>query len=117
MMIRVTERISRSRARCFLTILLWVMLVSAVVPAVCASFLLMMLNIWMRRGYESKADVFGIVAFFGLPAAGAVGLTWLSIRLWGLAKWRLLSFPIALTLDAMVLAAALILLMAMFSGI
>ena len=119
-MIQSNEKTSHTRIRRFLTILLWVLLASAVVPTVCLLILYLLAIIWSRGTWppiSSKGEIFAILALPSLIGAGAVGLAGLSIRLWDLAKWRALSFPIALALDAFALVAAFILTMFLFAGI
>ncbi len=118
-MIQPNQQTSHTRIRNFLTILLWVLLASAVVPTVCLFMLYMAVIIWFRGAslpVSSAAEVFAITAIPSLVVAGAVGFAALSIWLWDLAKWRALSFPIALALDAAALVAAVILMLVLKAG-
>jgi len=118
--IQSKQKISHTRTRNFLTILLWVLLASAVVPTACFLLLYLLVIILSGGGWpptSSKTEVFTVLAIPSLFGVGAVGLAVLSIRLWNLPEWRAFSFVRALALDAFALVAALIVMLSLLAGI
>jgi hypothetical protein len=92
-----------------MTILLWVLLGCAIVPLVVVVTYLV--GIALLFGADSPRTT--LAQYFFWPAmlllinAGSTAVALFSLWLWGLPKWRILSFPIAIALDIAVLAEAL----------
>jgi hypothetical protein len=92
-----------------LTVLLWGMLGCAVAPTVCLSglYFLVMAMFGKDSPNTTMTTYLSVMSIPLLVGGCALGLAALSLKLWEMAKWRVLSFPIALALDAAAVALAM----------